>query len=474
MKCRSFKIAFFIAFSLWLSLLPLAARKPVEGNVYWIDFSDRGGGARSSDVSLSEKALARRLKYGIGLTDNDFPVNWAYIEQLARLGCEVLGVSRWLNGALVSVGDESVIARIDSLPFVVDARDRWQRKNKPPRLRKTPDCLRTVAVPTRTEVDSVYGEAGWQIAAMGGEALHRNGFRGKGITIAVLDEGFYGVDVHPVFDSLRASGRLLGYRDFSMREEPFFDYKRSNHGSKVLSCMAANEPGSHVGTAPEAAYWLLSSEHGLKESPIEEYFWAFAAEFADSVGVDIINSSLGYARFDDVSHNYSCRDFYKYRSPASQAAACAWQKGIVVLVSAGNEGNTAWQYHLFPAETPEVITVGAVDAEGQIAEFSSKGYPNRKLIKPDIVAPGKGVLLSDGTSGSVSQDGTSYATPLVAGLTACLLQLNPELTNNDIKRLLRENATHSTTPNRCYGYGVPDFESIKNYESTVLVRVVPN
>ena len=461
MKSQSLKTVFFVAFSFWLSLLTLAAREPVEGNVYWIGFSDRGEEGCSSDASLSEKALARRLKYGIGLTDDDFPVNQAYIEQLLQLGCKVLGVSRWLNGALVSVGDESVIARIDSLPFVVDARDRRPQKNKHPQ--KAADCRRAAVAPTRTEADSVYGEAGWQIAALGGEVLHRKGFRGEGVTIAVLDEGFYGADVHPAFDSLRASGRLLGYRDFSMREEPFFDYKRSNHGTKVLSCMAANEPGSHVGTAPEAAYWLLSSEHGLKESPIEEYFWVFAAEFADSVGVDIINSSLGYARFDDVSHNYSHRDFYKYRSPTSQAAACAWRKGIVVLVSAGNDGNTAWQYHLFPAETPEVITVGAVDAEGQITEFSSKGYPNRKLVKPDVVAPGKGALLSDGTSGYVSQDGTSYATPLVSGLVACLLQLNPELTNTEIKRLLRENATHSTTPNRCYGYGVPDFEKIMNF-----------
>ena len=458
MKYRSFKIAFLVAFSFCLSLLPLSAREPVEGDVYWVGFLDRGGEGRSSDVSLSEKALARRIKYGIGLTEDDFPVNRAYIEQLTRLGCEVLGVSRWLNGALVSVGDESVIAQIDRLPFVANARDKRLKKSKRPK--KAPDCRRAVVNPTRTEVDSMYGAAGWQIAAMGGEALHRNGFRGEGINIAVLDEGFYGVDVHPAFDSLRASGRLLGYRDFSMRDVPFFDYERSNHGSKVLSCMAANEPGSHIGTAPKASYWLLSSEHGRKESPIEEYFWVFAAEFADNVGVDVITSSLGYARFDDPSHNYSPRDFYKYRSPTSRAAACAWRKGIVVLASAGNDGNAPWQYHLFPGETPEVITVGAVDVEGQITEFSSKGYPKRGLIKPDIVAPGKGVLLTDGTSGYVSQDGTSYATPLVAGLAACLLQMNPQLTNNDIKRLLRENATHSTTPNRCYGYGVSDFERI--------------
>jgi len=458
MKYKSLRITLLVALSFCANLSPLSAREPVEGNIYWIGFSDRGEKNSLSNVSLSEKALARRLKYGIGLTENDFPVNQAYIEQLAQLGGEVLGVSRWLNGALVSVGDESIIARINLLPFVVDACDRRKKKNKS--LKKATDCLRTVVDPVRMEADSAYGDAGWQIAFMGGEALHHNSFRGKGIAIAVLDEGFYGADRHPAFDSLRASGRLLGYRDFSMREESFFDYERSNHGTKVLSCMAANMPGSHIGTAPEASYWLLSSEHGRKESPIEEYFWAFAAEFADSVGVDIITSSLGYAKFDDPSHNYYHRDFYKYRSPTSQAAACAWQKGIIVLVSAGNDGNTAWQYHLFPGETPEVITVGAVDAKGQVAKFSSKGYPNRKLIKPDIVAPGKGVLLTDGTSGYVLQDGTSYATPLVAGLAACLLQLNPELTNNEIKRLLRENATHSATPNHCYGYGVPNFEGI--------------
>ena len=455
---HSLKIILFAFFNC-LTILPLLAQVPVEGAIYWVEFTDKGDSQLSQaflDESLSEKALARRQKYGISLSEDDFPVNPRYVSRLSDLGATVLGVSRWLNGALVSIEDKLLLEQVRDLPFVKKTPAKRAKKSRP--IKKVTVCPKeALSLPNSVVVDSIYGGAWRQLSLTRGEALHQKGFRGEGVVIAVIDEGFYGADAHTAFDSLRNSGRLLGYRDFSMQELPFFSYERSNHGSKVLSCMAANSPGEYIGTAPDASYWLLSSEHQGKESPIEEYCWVFAAEFADSVGVDIISSSLGYGKFDNPADNYSYADFYKYRSPSSRAAACAWRKGIVVLVSAGNEGNTGWRYHLFPGETPEIITVGAAGNDGYIAEFSSVGYPVRKVIKPDIVAPGASVFLSGSNSGYLSQDGTSFATPLVSGLVACLLQANPALTNNEIKRLLLENASLSASPNRCCGYGVPDF-----------------
>ena len=438
----------------------LLARKPVDGQIYWFEFKDKGSAHKihlSPQPSLSPKAIERRRKFGIPIADDDLPVNQDYLNQLRQQGAVVVGASRWLNGALASIDDTLAVERIDGLPFVKREKE---RKPEPKRAKpfKPVDCKKErIPIALVEDVDTLYGEASRPVSMLQGDRLHRNGLWGNGITIAVIDEGFYGADVHPAFDSLRLSGRLLGYKDFTGRPSSFFSYERYDHGTKVLSCLAANRQGVLMGMAPEASYWLLSSEYSPEESPLEEYYWVFATEFADSVGVDIISSSLGYFRFDDSRGNYSCNDFYKHRSPASKAAACAWQKGIVVVASAGNEGQGSWRYLLFPGETPEIITVGSIGKEGKVSDFSSRGYRKKSIIKPDFVAPGEQICLTDGEDSYLFQDGTSFSAPLVSGLIACCLQANASLTNNEIKRLLIETATLSGKPNRCYGYGMPNF-----------------
>ncbi|MDD6209408.1 MAG: S8 family serine peptidase [Bacteroidales bacterium] len=443
----------------------LYALDPVEGHFYWIEFKDKGNTDSlllSPDKFLSSRALERRLKYRIPVTENDLPVNTSYLACLNNMGVTVIGVSKWLNGALIVSDDTARLGlQLDSLSFVkkYSARNLAKSKNKP--SVRFEDCQAdTVPLPDIDVNDTLYGKGWQQLSLLKGEYLHYNGFRGRGMTIAVIDEGFYGVDMHPAFDSLRNSGRLSGIRDFTGQSNSVFSEERSNHGSKVLSCMAANLPGELIGTAPDASYWLLSSEHSPEESPLEEYYWAFAAEFADSVGVDIITSSLGYALFDNYQFNYTYRDFYTGSSPASKAAAYAWSKGIAVVASAGNEGSSTWHYMLFPGETPSIITVGAINEDGGVSDFSSRGYPDRTVIKPEIVAPGENVYVVDGKNDYIYQRGTSFAAPLISGMIACCLQLNPLIKNDQLKKIIIDNSIFANKPNYCYGYGLPDFQKI--------------
>ena len=457
-KMKYFSVI-FLFFS--LSFSALLARESVENQTYWIEFKDKGDVREmlsSPQYFLSQKAIDRRQKLKIPISENDLPVNERYLEQLQQQGGKVVGVSRWLNGVLLSVNDEATIKQIEGLSFVKEE----VKRNPPPKKAKPlkpVDCGKgQINIPIVEDFDSLYGNAYCQLSFFHGNQLHINCLRGSGVVIAVIDEGFYGVDVHPAFDSLRLSGRLLGYKDFTGMNGELSTHNSASHGAKTLSCLAANFPGKFVGTAPEASYWLLSSEYTPEESPLEEYYWVFAAEFADSVGVDIISSSLGYSRFDNSKKNYTYNDFYKYRSPASKAAAYAWEKGIVVVASAGNEGQSSWQYLLFPGETPEIITIGSVDKDGKVSDFSSRGYWHKSIIKPDFVALGDCIYLADGEEGYVFLGGTSFAAPLVSGLIACCLQSNPLLTNNEIKRLLIETAIPPPSkPNRCYGYGIPNF-----------------
>lgn len=436
----------------------LWAQEPLGNNYYWIEFKDKGEQIENKHIPqniISQKSIDRRQKYGIPITQNDYPVNKTYLEELEKRGAKIFGTSKWLNGALVTI---DTLDRIKKLPFV-----KPPSKNRPDRQKdkKNENCSeKKYHQDEKEQRDTLYGESWNQIARMKGEGLHYEGYTGKGITIAVIDEGFYGVDKHPAFDSLRTSGRLLGYKDFTMQQGSLFSKIRGDHGSKVLSCMAAKQPGTMIGTAPDAQYWLLSSEHSPGESILEEYFWIFAAEFADSIGADIITTSLGYALFDENQWNHTYKEFYKNTAKISKAAKIAWEKGITVIASAGNEGTTQWRYLLFPGESPEIITVGAIDENGVVSDFSSRGYPTRKIIKPEIVAPGETVYVVNGENGYTHQRGTSFATPLVSGLIACCLQMNPTLKNNQLKQIITENTQFAKKINHCYGYGLPDFQKI--------------
>ncbi|MCL1868441.1 MAG: S8 family peptidase, partial [Paludibacter sp.] len=309
---------------------------------------------------------------------------------------------------------------------------------------------------------------------LNGKPLHDRGFRGAGITIAVIDGGFTNVDAHIAFDSLRLGGRLLGTRDFACLTNTVF--ARSTHGAQVLSLMASNVPDSLIGTAPDANYWLLTSERIQGEYPVEVDLWISAAEFADSVGADIITTSLGYTVFNDSVLNYAYSDLNGQTIRASRAACQAAEKGIVVFNAAGNEGKSVWHYIGIPADAQKIITVGAVNSDGVPADFSSFGPTADGRVKPELCAMGYNVAVANcfTTDKFTRGSGTSFATPVLAGMTACLLQAlkanNIAYLPENVKNTLIESASDFLQSASQTGYGIPNFETA--YSSFISAKNV--
>jgi len=305
------------------------------------------------------------------------------------------------------------------------------------------------------ENDLEYGMSINQIKMMNGHILHNMGFKGEGMQIAVLDAGFYRVDSLPAFDSLWANDQILGTKDFVRGGEVSFN--TSQHGMQVLSTMGGYLPGKLIGTAPKANYWLLRSEDASTEYIIEEFNWARAAEYADSVGADVVNTSLGYSDFNDKTQSHRYQDLDGNTTPISRAADWAAERGMLVVVSAGNEGYSSWSYITAPADADSIITVGAVSASGEYAYFSSVGYTPDGRIKPDVVAQGLWSVVQ-GTSGNASvSNGTSFSAPILCGAVTCLWQSHPDISNMDIKKALIASGHQYTNPDSLLGYGIPDF-----------------
>ncbi len=304
----------------------------------------------------------------------------------------------------------------------------------------------------------VYGASQGQIYIHNGEYLHHRGFHGEGMTIALLDDGFNNYLTNPAFDSLRNDNRILGTYDFvnlktSVNEE-------DQHGADCFSIIAANIPGKLVGTAPAASYWLFKTEDITSETPVEEENWVAAAEFADSAGVDLISTSLGYAYFDDSVYNLDYTKRNGHTSLVTRAANFAVAKGMIVTASAGNSGGSTGEqkYILCPADGDSVYTVGSVDASGQIAVSSSWGPNSSGQIKPDGVSVGEGAFYVAPNGNVNSGSGTSFSNPNLAGLVTCLWQAFPEFVSHDILDAVRQSSSFYNSPDNRYGYGIPDFE----------------
>lgn len=406
-----------------------------------IYFSDKGESMKmlaEPQHFLSQKSLERRAKMNIAIKTDDLPVSRQYISALRHQGLKVKFASRWFNYALV---EGEVPAEVYHLPFV--------RKVEPTKKYK----LHMTGTARANNFD--YGYAENQISMLNGDSLHARGFSGSGVTIAVIDGGFRGSDTISAFDSLRLSGRLAGTFNFVRGDTNVF--VTGSHGTLVLSTMAANLPQQIVGTAPHARYWLLTSEFEPTETTVEMDNWLAAAEFADSVGADVINSSLGYSTFDDTADNFSYADMDGNTTLVTKAADRAGAKGIAVIVSAGNEGSSSWQYITAPADGDSVLSIGAVDFMGDYASFSSVGPTFDGRIKPDVAAQGLGAVAVSSSGAPVNASGTSFSSPIVAGLTACLIQAQPTRTNFEIYRQIRLSASQFFSPDYKLGYGIPDF-----------------
>ncbi|HLG02857.1 MAG TPA: S8 family serine peptidase [Bacteroidia bacterium] len=430
---------------------------------HWVQFRDKNNSPYSISAPsdyLSARALQRRANQGIAIDSADLPVNPSYVSAVAATGAYVHARSRWLNGVVIFTNDPAVIAAVSALPFVASVSGIGLRKNNSAPVKNDEETFGSLdpsAFRSGNIVSSNlnYGASINQISMLGGVCLHNNGFLGQNMQIAVIDAGFGGVDAFPIFDTLWANNRILGTWDFV--EGHASVYENSAHGMMVLSCMGGYLSGELIGTAPEASYWLLRSEEGATEYVVEEYYWAAAAEFADSVGADLINSSLGYTEFDDSSQNHTYADMDGQTTICSRAANFAARKGIAVIGSAGNSGQSPWFYISAPADADSALAVGSVDAAANVSVFSSRGPAADGAVKPNVAAQGEQTVIASQAGGTQTGNGTSFASPVLCGLVACLWQANPSVTNMQLLQTIQQNASRSANPDSLMGYGIPDF-----------------
>lgn len=422
---------------------------------YWVEFTDKKFNEYSTshpEKFLSPAALLRRQRQHIPVTEVDLPVSSCYLDSIRKKGLPVIAVSKWLNGVIVAVEDTETINLIRPLSFVKEIK----LVALPSLKRSRADSLKPAHSLQICNTPSLYGASEKQITLMNGHCLHQMGFRGKGMLIAVLDAGFFRVDSFRAFDSLRAHGKIIATRDFVNPARPF--YATHSHGMSVLSLMGGNVPDTLTGTAPDASYALIITEDADSEYPVEEYLWACGAEYADSLGADIINSSLGYSSFDDARMNHRYADMNGETTPCARAAALAALRGMIVCISAGNEGGKSWNKIITPGDAKYCLTLGAVDSLGRYASFSSRGPSADGRIKPDLCTMGALAFVQTWNGQFGRGNGTSFASPLAAGMVASLWQAFPEKTNFEIMNAIRLSASFALNPNDSMGYGIPDFD----------------
>jgi serine protease AprX len=438
--------------------LNCSAQSQMKG--YFIGFHDKEGTPHNLErpiTFLSERAIVRRINQQIPIDSTDLPVAPHHIDQLKVLGVDVIHTSRWMNGAIVFSDDALLMDTIVRYDFVKSV---WHT------FTGVSGSSAPGYHPVKKFVDSDYQKVGedyakavvanttTQLAMLNAPFLHNNGFTGEGMHIAVLDAGFFKVNETDAFEHLYTDNRLAGIKNFVPDPTPF--YGTHSHGLHVLSVMAGLIDGSYTGAAPGATYWLFRTEDVFSEYPIEADYWICAAEMADSAGVDIIQSSLGYFQFDDPSLNYTY-GMTDGSTRISRAASMASNKGMVVVNSAGNERQRSWHFIIMPSDAPEVLAIGAVDANKNVATFSSAGFSVDQRIKPDVMAMGVATRIISNNQ-VVSGNGTSYAAPLISGLVACLWQSLPEKTAKEIIQIVRESGDRYISPDSDYGYGIPNFE----------------
>lgn len=435
-----------LAFALIFSLGVFAQFTTDDTLKYRISLKDKAAteySLQKPEKYLSEKSIERRKRQGLAIDSTDLPVCRKYVDAIRKKGVHVLVTGKWDNFVTVSCKDSTLINEIANLPFVRSTERVWKGVVKKALKR---DSL--INTPLRS--DSLYGPAITQIEMSRANLLHNAGFKGQGMTIAVIDAGFHNADKIEAMKNIN----ILGVRDFVNPEADI--YAESSHGMCVLSCMAMNQPNVMIGTAPEASYWLLRSEDEYSEHLVEQDYWAAAIEFADSVGVDVVNTSLGYYSFDDPTKDYRYRDLNGHYALMSREASKAADKGMVLVCSAGNSGAGSWKKITPPGDAENVITVGAISKEGVLAPFSSVGNTADGRVKPDVVAVGLGADVM-GTDGNLRRaNGTSFSSPIMCGMVACLWQSCPQLTAKQIIELVRKSGDRADFPNNIYGYGIPD------------------
>ena len=414
---------------------------------------------------LSQRSIDRRIRYNIKVDETDLPITPAYIDSIRLSGnVTILNSSKWLNQVCIQTTDAAALNKINSFSFVVAATPIAARFGGQVLPVDQIDTLK-LPVPVTNNNKPLspadyynYGQSFAQIHLNNTEFLHNHGFRGEGMQLSIMDGGFYHYQSLPTFDSVRNSNQILGTWDFVNRKASVNE--GNAHGMNCFSTIAANMPDSFVGTSPKSSFYLFVTEDVNSEYPVEEQNWATAAERADSAGVDVFSVSLGYNTFDNSSLNHTYADMNGKTTIIARAAAYAAKKGIIVTAAAGNDGNGSWHYIATPADTDSILTVGAVNTSRQVASFSAYGPSSDGRIKPDVAAVGLNAIIADPNTGSrVYGSGTSFACPIMAGLTTCLWQAFPEVNNIGIIDALHRSGDRYTSPDNRTGYGIPDVKN---------------
>ncbi|MGH2648897.1 MAG: S8 family serine peptidase, partial [Ginsengibacter sp.] len=414
----------------------------------------------------------------------------AYIDSVRLAGAvTILNKSKWLNQVCIATTDTAALAKINNMSFVIAS----QPVMRPVSIQNTGNNKFNEQLNSITASQGAnniqdfynYGSSYSQIHIHEGEYLHDKGFHGEGMSVAILDAGFYHYLSLPAFDSVRNNNQVKETYDYVTNEASVDE--DHYHGMMCFSIMAGNVPGQLVGSSPKANYYLYRTEDVNSESPVEEQNWAAAAERADSIGVDVISTSLGYNQFDNPAFNYTYADMNGNTTIAAKAADFAAKKGMIVVVAAGNEGSSAWHFIITQADADSVVAVGAVNTSGVIGNFSSYGPSSDGQVKPAVASVGVGTALSSTTGPIITGNGTSFATPNMAGLITCLWQAFPEFTNMEIIQTVEKSSSIYNAPDDRIGYGIPNFHiayddlskqrSLRNI-STILgsawIKVFPN
>jgi serine protease AprX len=436
---------------LTIFLLIFCAGNISAQNKYFVYLKDKTGTEfKISEPGkyLSARSLSRRNTQNISITARDLPVSASYMSLVKNTGAKIINTSKWLNAILLEA-TPTQLTNIKALPFVVSVdgnssinglrlagplKNKWENS---------------------TEIDFNYGTALPQIQQLGADEMHKKDITGKGILVGVFDSGFDRANTIDALRTIFSEKRVLETYDFVDRKANVYD--EDGHGTAVLSCIGANLTGKLIGTAPDASFVLYRTEDVSSESKIEEVYWLLAAEKADSIGVDVINSSLGYSTFDNAAQDYKYSDMTGDKTICARAADFAVGVGISVVVSAGNDGNNPWKYVATPADADSVISVGAVDVNGNISSFSSFGPNFKKNIKPELVARGTGTVVASGSNGIGGANGTSFSSPVMAGFVASFKSAYPRIPAMKIKEIMIKSANLYLTPNERFGYGLPSF-----------------
>jgi len=453
-------------FSIYLILIFIQLKfVSAQTSKYFIEFKDKNSSpysiSRPSEF-LSDRSINRRAKQNIQTSFQDLPVNKTYTDSLKKMGVNVWYTSRWMNSALIET-DLPTLEMVKNLSFIkhdntktFDKVSARQSNNKSKITSKKTFKLRRKSKTKNILTTADYGMSFNQDKMIGVDEMHNQGFMGNGMRVAIFDAGFKNANQIKCFQHLFNNNKVLATYDFVKKEIAV--YEDDSHGLNVFSVMAAYQPGSLIGPAYQADYILLRTEDASSEYKVEEINWLMAAEYADSAGVDVINSSLGYSTFDNPKMNYKTSQMDGKTAIITRAADIAATKGMLVISSAGNEGNDPWQIITAPADADSILTVGAVDANQNYVTFSSAGPTSDGRIKPDLCTQGLNTVLCSPSGNITVSSGTSFSSPLMAGMATGFWQAHPELNNIQVIQYLRRSGNNFNTPNNMLGYGIPNFK----------------